>query len=346
MYRRKQPPRKAANAESRECVMVLSSTIPYRSICTESVCSPSARAKNNLTKNNQTLMNYKLILTTLALASAAHAGGISVGSSSLIGTIQYSDTFTIGTGAIVPARVGYGVGAYPLPFGVDAVESTYGNPARSWGSGPFSLNTDAVNLPTVSAPYPGSSGAGSDTGFTQRGGGGDWSIPYDLGSDFVVQFDYVQQPDRVDVTFGPTTSNIFGVGNLSLFIRPTATPGLPDIGIFNGSVGEFNTGLTSGIASANQWHNYAVHVNVGAKTIEVFTNEISRGILDLNTLNGGAYASFMNASSDDFVGVGGAGNDRQWSDNFQVGTSVPEPSSAALLLGGLAMLTGLRRKHA
>ena len=292
-------------------------------------------------------MKYKIILAALTITSAAHAGGVPVGSSSLIGSLHYSDTFSIGTGVIVPSRVGYLAQTFPLPAGVDAVESTYGNPARNWGSEPFSIATDASNFPTGTAPYPGSSGAGSDTGFTQRGGpAGDWSIPYDLSGDFVLQFDYVQQPDRVDVTFGPTSSSIFGAGNLSLFIRPTATPGLPDIGIFNLGVGEFNTGLTSGIAAANQWNNYAIHVNVGAKTIEVFTNEISRGILDLNTLNGGAYAALMNASSNDFVGIGGAGNDRQWSDNFQVGTAVPEPGSAALLLGGLAILAGSRRKRA
>ena len=291
-------------------------------------------------------MNYKLILPALAFASAAHAGGVPVGSSSLIGSLHYSDTFSIGTGVIVPSRVGYVAQTYPLPAGVDAVESTYGNPARNWGSGPFSIATDASNFPTGGAPYPGSSGAGSDTGFTQTGGGGDWSIPYDLSSNFVLQFDYVQQPDRVDVTFGPTSSNIGGLGNLSLFFRTTAHPSFPEIGIYNAGVGEFNTGLTSGISSANQWNNYAIHVNVAANTIEVFTNEISRGIVNLTTLNGGAYAPFMNASSNDFVGVGGAGNDRQWSDNFQIGAPVPEPGSAALLLGGLAMLAGFRRKRA
>ncbi len=264
-----------------------------------------------------------------------------MGSSSLIGALHYSDSFTIGAGATVGARVGYPAQTFPLPAGVEVVENNYGNPPQSWGSGPFSIATDASNFPTGSAPYPGTSGAGSDTGFTQRGGGGDWSIPYGLSNDFIIQFDYIQQPDRVDVSIGSTGSNIFGPGNLSLFIRTTAHPSLPEIGIYNPGVGEFNTGLTSNIGSANGWNNYALHVNIPAQTIEVFTNQTSRGVINLATLNSGAYAPFLNNA---FVGIGGAGNDRQWSDNFQVGlpASIPEPGSA--LLAGLAGLGLLRRR--
>ena len=280
-----------------------------------------------------------LLLATLSATPAAHAAGVSVGSSTLIAALQYSDSFTIGAGATVPARTGYGAQTFPLPAGVDAVENTYGNPAAAWGNLPFSIATDASNFPTGGSPYPGGSGAGSATGFTQRGGGGDWSIPYDLSNDFVIQFDYVQQTDRVDISIGTTGSNIFGAGNLNIFIRTTAHPLFPEIGIFNPGVGEFNTGLTSGIGSANQWNNYALRVNIPAQTLEVFTNETSRGVINLATLNGGAYAPFL---SNDFVGIGGAGNDRQWSDNFQVGAPVPEPTSFAL--AGLAA-GGLRRRR-
>ena len=283
-----------------------------------------------------------LLLATLSATPAAHAAGVSVGSSTLIAALQYSDSFTIGAGATVPARTGYGAQTFPLPAGVDAVENTYGNPAAAWGSLPFSIATDASNFPTGGSPYPGGSGAGSATGFTQRGGGGDWSIPYDLSNDFVIQFDYVQQTDRVDISIGTTGSNIFGAGNLNIFIRTTADPLFPEIGIFNPGVGEFNTGLTSGIGSANQWNNYALRVNIPAQTLEVFTNETSRGVINLATLNGGAYAPFL---SNDFVGIGGSGNDRQWSDNFQVGLPVPEPGSTLLAgFAGLGLL--LRRRRA
>ena len=283
-----------------------------------------------------------LLLATLSATPAAHAAGVSVGSSTLIAALQYSDSFTIGAGATVPARTGYGAQTFPLPAGVDAVENTYGNPAAAWGNLPFSIATDASNFPTGGSPYPGGSGAGSATGFTQRGGGGDWSIPYDLSNDFVIQFDYVQQTDRVDISIGTTGSNIFGAGNLNIFIRTTADPLFPEIGIFNLGVGEFNTGLTSGIGSANQWNNYELRVNIPAQTLEVFTNETSRGVINLATLNGGAYAPFL---SNDFVGIGGSGNDRQWSDNFQVGLPVPEPGSTLLAgFAGLGLLLRRRRK--
>jgi len=285
---------------------------------------------------------FAAAFTTLAVAPhALIAAGVSVGGSSLIGQLQYSDTFTIGAGAATAARQAYAPQTYPLPAGVDAVENTHGNPAQAWGSGPFSIATDAAQFPTAAAPYPGNSGAGSDTGFTQRGGGGDWSIAYGLSSEFIIQFDYVQQPDRVDVSIGSTGGNIFGGGNLSLFFRTTGHPTLPEIGIFNAGVGEFNTGLASGIAASDQWNNYAIRVDIPGQAIEVFTNEVSRGVIDLATLNGGLYAPFLNNA---FVGIGGAGNDRQWSDNFQVGLPVPEPGTVALAaLAGLGVL-GRRRR--
>jgi len=280
-------------------------------------------------------------LSSLAAGfDSASAAGVAVGSSALIGQLQYSDSFTIGAGATTPDRQAYAAQTFPLPAGVDAVENVHGNAAQAWGSGPFSIATDAANLPTGSAPYPGTSGAGSDTGFTQRGGGGDWSLPYGLSTEFIIQFDYVQQPDRVDVSIGSTGSDIFGAGNLSLFFRTTGNA-LPEVGIFNVGVGEFNTGLTAGIPAADQWNNYAIRVDIPGRAIEVFTNEVSRGMIDLATLNGGAYAPFLDNS---FVGIGGAGNDRQWSDNIQVGLPVPEPGAA--LLAGLAGLGLLRRRRA
>ncbi len=267
-------------------------------------------------------------VTTSAPVSVTFTGaprGVAVGSSKLIGTLQYSDSFTIGEAAESPERQEYVAQTHPLPAGVDLVENTHGNGEQWWGSGPFSIATDASNFPTAAAPFPGSSGAGSDTGFTQRGGGGDWSLPYGLGADFVIQFDYVQQPDRVDVTIGSGDEGIGGAGNLSIFFRRTGHPTLPEIGIYNPQVGEIDTGLTSGIAAANEWNNYAIRVNMAAQTIEVFTKEESRGVIDLATLRDGAYAPYLDNA---FVGIGGAGNDRQWSDNFQVGLPGSAPPAA------------------
>jgi hypothetical protein len=58
-------------------------------------------------------------------------------------------------------------------------------------------------------------------------------------------------------------------------------------------------------------------------------NETSRGVIDLATIGGGAYAGILNNA---FVGIGGAGADRLWSDNFQVGApGSAEPVASPML---------------
>ncbi len=274
---------------------------------------------------------------SLGLGSVGH-GAVTVGSSTLIGQLDYSDTFTIGAGGTTAARQGYGAQTYPLPAGVEAIENFYTNASVSWPVDAWSIATDGAVNPGATG-YPGGSSAGSADGFTQRGGGGDWSIPYGLRSVFVVQTDFVQMSDRVDITIGSTPGNIFGGGNISIFFRQTGHP-IGEIGVFNGSLETIVPGLSSGISAANTWQNYALRVDVPNQSIEVFVNETSRGTINLATIGGGAYAGILNNA---FVGVGGAGNDRLWSDNFQVGAPIPEPSAAILL--GLAGLVGLRRKR-
>lgn len=254
-------------------------------------------------------------------ARTTHAAGVTVGSSSLINTLDYSDTYTIGAGSPIAARQAYAAQTFPLPAGVAVVESTYGNPPQSWPTTSWSIATDASNSPGGFG-YPGPSGAGTTDGFTQAGGGGDWSIPYGLRNTFVVQVDAVQQPDRVDITVGSTPNNIGGAGNISIFFRQTAHPSYPEIGIYNSSKGETNTGLTSGIAGNKAWHNYALGVNVPSQTIEVFVDQVSRGTIDLTSFAGGKYASILNNT---YVGAGGTGADRIWTDNFQVGAPLPPP---------------------
>lgn len=248
--------------------------------------------------------------------------GIEVGSSSLIGELDYSDTFTIGELSPNAERQSYAAQGFPLPPGVEFVEDAHGNAAASWPNNAWSIATDTAINPGNTG-YPGSSGAGSDSGITQRGGGGDWSIAYGLRDVFVIQSDFIQLDDRVDLTIGATPGDIFGAGNLSIFFRQTGHPTYPEIGIFNGSL-ESDTGLMSGIATTRQWFNYALLVNVPAQTIEVFVNEVSRGVIDLITVGGGAYSGIL---SNAYVGIGGSGNDRLWSDNFQVGG----PGAAAAL---------------
>jgi hypothetical protein len=286
-------------------------------------------------------MTTRLALSAFVAAAAtitSQGAGIVVGGSSLIGDLDYSDSFTIGPGAGSAARQAYAAQGFPLPAGVEVMENSHGNASVSWPTDAWSIATDSAVNPGGFG-YPGGSGAGTADGFTQRGGGGDWSIPYALRNEFVVQSDFIQLPDRVDFTIGATGGNIFGAGNISIFFRTTGHASFPEIGIFNGT-SETNTGLTSGIAGANAWNNYALRVDVPNDLIEVYVNEVSRGIIDLNTIGGGAYDNILN---NNFVGIGGAGADRLWSDNFQVGGVIPEPSTALLGLLGLGFL--LRRSR-
>ena len=276
------------------------------------------------------------ILGATALTSQA---AVTVGSSSLIGQLDYSDTFTIGAGAGSAARQAYAAQGFPLPAGVEVIENSHGNAGVSWPTNAWSIATDTAINPGGFG-YPGSSGGGSDTGITQRGGGGDWSIPYGLRNEFVVQSDFIQLPDRVDFTIGAVPGNIFGAGNISVFFRTTNHPSWPEIGIYNPGIGERDSGLTSGIAADNLWQNYAVHVDVPNQVLAFYVNEEPRGSVDLTTFESGAFAGILNNA---FVGIGGAGADRLWSDNFQVGGVIPEPSTVLLGLLGLGLVARRRR---
>lgn len=269
-------------------------------------------------------------LLCVGLAANVYAAGISVGSSSLIGTPDYSDTFTAG----INSRV---AGEYPIADPVNAakVENCCGNAARSWtlfDDPSFGSIVDDSTVVT-GAGYPGSSNAGSATGFTQRGIGGDMGIAYDLRTNYVVQFDAVQGIDRMNVTTGSANDTFGSPNGLSVFFRPTGNA--CEIGLYNSSVGEAATGLLSGVASPMTWHNYAVHFDLDAGSLAVYTDEALCGTVDLKTFNGGQYWNIVDATTNDYVCVGGNTLGIAWSDNFQVGAAVPEPAAATMTVVGL-----------
>jgi hypothetical protein len=285
---------------------------------------------------------FSFTLSSLAVATASvHAAAVSVGNSSLIAALDYSDTFTqTAQGGVNPNRPDTAA-IQPAPAYV--IEQSYGNPVVSFVNASFSFASDGPGLVNGVPNYPGTSGAGSATGITQTGGGVDYGIPYGLRSRYTVQVDAVQVADRIDISSGGAPG-IFGANSLSIFFRGD---GSGNASLFNGTadipIRNIIPTFTTGITGSGQWINYAATFDTSARTVELFVNELSLGVIDLNTFNGGTHANFSNA----FVGAGaglGAGENRTWTDNFQVGAPVPEPAGAAMALSALG-LTLLRRRR-
>lgn len=271
--------------------------------------------------------------------------------SDLIGVLDYSDTFTQSAQGGRPGRP-----STPAiqPAAAYAVENTYGNPAAGFssagqglgaGQANFSFASDTDGLVDGVPAYPGFSGAGSDTGITQTGGSPDYGLPYGLRDHYIVQVDAVASGDRIDITSGGTPGTLFQPDSLSIFFRGD---GSGNASLYNGTtdtpiqsqIPEFNTGIAGG----GEWHNYAVRFDQPNDVIELFVDEQSVGVIDLTTFAGGLYQNYSNAA----VGAGGglgAGENRIWTDNFQVGAPVPEPGTFALLVGPLALALARRPRR-
>lgn len=295
------------------------------------------------------------LLSALPVSSAYSAvltgpggRGVPVGSSGLISVLDYGDTFTgFNDGGSNPARV---YEAAVQPAAAYPVENTYDNPAQNFqsqsrdpGVAEFSFAADGPGTPglVIGTPdYPGSSGAGSDTGFTQTGGNVDYGIAYGLRTRYVVQFDAVASGDRMDITSAPLPGSIFQGNSLSVFIRGD---GSGNVSLYNGTT-DTATGLNTGHPADGQWHNYAVLFDQIAKTVEIFVDEDSKGVIDLTTFAGGLYQDFSNAAVGVGLGLAG-GQNRSWTDNFQVGAPIQVPEPGALLLLGAGAAVGLRRRR-
>ena len=80
-----------------------------------------------------------------------------------------------------------------------------------------------------------------------------------------------------------------------------------------------------------------------AHQISLYVNESLNGTIDLLTFAGGIYDNYSNQ----WVGAGAglaAGENRTWTDNFQVGSAIPEPGVVALL-GATLALSAMRRRR-
>lgn len=258
------------------------------------------------------------MLLLIGIPARAENTGVAVGSSDLIADLDYSDTFTGTDAGGIAGRTPWG--GYPVPIEGLAVEHCYDNPPAQWTEAMWSINADDNALPGAT-PWPGGSGAGTATGMTQSGNGGDWSIAYGLRTDFVVQMDAVQGNDRVDIWISATDS-FFDTQALAVFFRGSDYAGTwGDIGIYHN--GEHDSGLTS-IAPIGEWHNFAVHFMLDEKKLEIFTDEVSLGVVDLAQILPDTVISNARVG----CGWGRSGDDRMWTDNFQVGSRVAATKAA------------------
>ena len=303
------------------------------------------------------LASFGVVALALLPVTSSDAAGVVVGGSSLIGVLDYSDTFTGTDAGGRPDRPFQAAVQSPAAY---IIENSYGNPVVSFqtqnqppGVGEFSFASDdeALGRPGFvpgTPSYPAgtnASGAGSDTGFTQTGGGVDYGIFYNgLRSSYVVQVDAIQVGDRIDISSG-AAPGIFNSPSLSVFFRGD---GSGNASFYNGSTDTpiqslfptFNTGITE----PGVWNNYAVRYDIPLQEVELFVNENSVGVFDMTTFAGGIYSGWSNAWVGAGAGLAG-GEDRTWTDNFQVGAVVPEPGSASLLIGAAVGLASLRRRR-
>ena len=281
--------------------------------------------------------------------SASYGGAVAVGSSQLIDTFDYSDTLSDGTFNRIEAD-----GTYPPLPEVLLIENCYGNPQRSFPAAAFSHNKDANAYGGGANPFPGTSGAGSDGGFTQTGYGNPLMFGFPYSSDlepnaetglyetplrdsFAFQLDAVQTSEWVGITLGEDAN--FGNGN-NLFIHfcpsTDTDPGAAVVyRAVAGLSGTMVAELAPGSCNDNTWQNYGVAL-LPDNELKIYLNEELLAAVDLAAVDG--YVWTIDGAGDprediDYTGfvapthVSFAFNQLvktdfrvMWTDNWQVGT--------------------------
>ena len=291
--------------------------------------------------------------------SSSLGGAVAVGSSQLIDALDYSDTLSDGTFNRLEAD-----GTYPPLPEVLMIENCYGNPQRSFPDASFSHNKDANAYGGGANPFPGTSGAGSDTGFTQTGYGGNKALGFPYSSDlepnaetglyetpirdsFVFQLDAVQTTEWVGLILGKNASYADS-DNLFIHFCPS-TDTEPGAAIVYRNMdevwGTMVAELPAGTCNDNTWQNYGVALlpNNGLK---IYLNEELLADVDLAAVDGYAwtidgagdartdidYTGFVTPTHVSFAYAQLVKTDFRvmWTDNWQVGT----PSDFVLQGGG------------
>ena len=293
-----------------------------------------------------------VVVSAIALGmcvSSAYGGAVAVGSSQLIDTLDYSDTLSDGTFNRPDAD-----GSYPPLPEVLLIENCYGNPQRSFPDAAFSHNKDANAYGGGANPFPGTSGAGSDGGFTQTGytASKTFGIPYSSDADpnaetgiyetplrdsFVFQLDAVQTSEWVGLVLGKNAAVGDGENLFIHFCPSTDTePGAAVVyrnleNVWGTMVAE----LPAGTCNDNTWQNYGVAL-LPDNELKIYLNEELLADVDLAAVDGYAWtgAGAGDARSDiDYTGFVTPTHVAfaycqliktdfrvMWTDNWQVGT--------------------------
>jgi HYR domain/Galactose oxidase, central domain len=220
----------------------------------------------------------------------------------LIGTVDYSDTFTLTSIRTDGLYNDNSKGAY-------GVENSYGNPPATWtpATDIFSFQTPGSSSdPATVGTAVGNTGASS--GLAQAGAV-DFNFAYGLRSDYVVQLDAIipipsdgyeelyissvaaagdspkwwmgYSANRLSVVFRRDS----GVGNPWWYFPATGVPGISilsggwDTGVFDSSGGMIYTGVDD-----NNWHNYAVEFDQDHNLLTIYVDRTLKATVDLMTL--------------------------------------------------------------
>lgn len=261
-----------------------------------------------------------VMFLTCGWSTTPTVASVLVGDSSLIGTLDYSDTFTL-TGTVTTSSSQRVDGKAPggdQPAGTNLnLETVYGsNPATAWHTSRFRFNKGADAVV----------GTADDRAAT----GDPATFAYGLRDHYVIQVDAMLSGDRLNFTDSPEGSSLIsGAGALSVFIRKAGGPNA-SVGLYNVTYGEKNTGLSTGITDATTYHNFAIDFDHTANTLEVYVDQVSVGAVDLSTFMSGHFA--LPSGNAAYIGAGGS---LDAMDNFQVGAPIPEPMSMIILASGL-----------
>jgi hypothetical protein len=236
---------------------------------------------------------------------------------SLIGTVDYRDTFTtnsVRTAGLFNDNSG---GAYN-------VEDCGTNALTAWiPYGSFTFSTPEISYdPAMLGAALGNLGA--PTGFIQSPGA-DCGIYYNLRSNYVVQLDCILPDDRLDFTMQPSYGGMFEATALNVFLRRDSSVrnyGMVGIGIYNVNLGEngvydSNGQLVLTGVNDNNWHNFAINFDQLNNKLYIYVDRVLKTTVDLNTFRGGSYKKYSNVSA----AWGGATRNGAdfYIDNFQVG---------------------------